>query len=189
MIVWKILFWIGMLGQIVIRWPYRNNGKAEKSQVHKDTTEQVLLTLLSLVLIPALIYTFSGWLDFANYTLPDWAAWLGVVMLAGSLYLFWRGHHDLAENWTPTLEIYAQHRLVTNGIYSTIRHPMYASQFLFAVAQLLFLQNWLAGPLMVIVFIPFYRLRVKAEEKMMLAAFGAEYTEYMKRTGGVLPKL
>jgi protein-S-isoprenylcysteine O-methyltransferase Ste14 len=40
-----------------------------------------------------------------------------------------------------------------------------------------------------LVFIPFYLLRIKAEEQMMLDSFGAQYQDYMKNTGGVLPKI
>jgi protein-S-isoprenylcysteine O-methyltransferase Ste14 len=56
-------------------------------------------------------------------------------------------------------------------------------------AQPLLLHNWIAGFLDLIVFIPFYLLRVKAEGKMMLDSFGLHYQEYMKTTGGVLPKM
>jgi protein-S-isoprenylcysteine O-methyltransferase Ste14 len=57
------------------------------------------------------------------------------------------------------------------------------------IAQPLLLQNWIAGFLNFLVFIPFYLLRVKAEEQMMLDSFGAQYQDYMKNTGRVLPKI
>ena len=66
---------------------------------------------------------------------------------------------------------------------------MYASQWLWVIAQPLLLQNWIAGFANLLVFIPFYLLRVRAEEKMMLDSFGTQYQEYMLKTGGVLPKL
>ncbi len=65
---------------------------------------------------------------------------------------------------------------------------MYASLALIAIAQSLLLQNWLAGPLNLIVFILFYIFRIPAEERMMLAAFGEPYREYMQQTGSILPK-
>jgi protein-S-isoprenylcysteine O-methyltransferase Ste14 len=188
MLVFKIVYWAGLVGQIVIRYPYRNNTKAEKSNTRESTTEKILLGLLSFALIPALIYTFTPWLDFANYSLPGWVGWLGVVILVGSLYVFWRAHTDLASNWSPTLEIYAKHTLVTKGIYGMIRHPMYASQLLFAIAQVLLWPNWIAGPIQLIIFIPFYLLRVRAEEIMMEEIFGEEYKQYEQRTGRVVPK-
>ena len=115
--------------------------------------------------------------------------WAGVVILAGALFVFIRAHRDLKANWSPSLEIFQGHSLVTGGIYAIIRHPMYASQWLWVIAQILLLQNWLAGPLNLVFFIPFYTLRVRAEEKMMLDTFGEDYRACMRQTGGVIPRL
>ncbi|HCB02542.1 MAG TPA: isoprenylcysteine carboxylmethyltransferase family protein, partial [Anaerolineae bacterium] len=105
-----------------------------------------------------------------------------------ALFIFWRAHVDLGLNWSPSLEIREKHELITKGIYKLIRHPMYASQWLWVIAQPLLLQNWVAGFLNLLIFIPFYFLRVQAEEKMMLDSFGEEYKNYMQKTGGVIPK-
>ena len=88
-------------------------------------------------------------------------------------------------NGSPTLEIFEEHVLVTNGIHGKIRHPMYASQWLWGFAQILLLQNWIAGP---IGFIPFYILRVPAGEKMMLDTFCDQYRDYVEKTGAVIPR-
>ena len=160
------------------------------SERRVTSQEQMLLGLLTLggFIVP-LIYAATNWLDFANYTLPAWAGWLGVVLTAAALFVFWRAHADLGLNWSPSLEIREKHELITRGIYGVIRHPMYASQWLLVIAQPLLLQNWIAGFLNFLVFIPFYLLRVKAEEQMMLDSFGMQYQEYMKNTGRVLPKI
>ncbi|HSK65647.1 MAG TPA: protein-S-isoprenylcysteine O-methyltransferase, partial [Anaerolineales bacterium] len=126
--------------------------------------------------------------DFADYTLPAWAGWLGVVLIAGAVFIFWRAHADLGLNWSPTLEIRERHELITGGIYAHIRHPMYASQWLWVLAQPLLLQNWIAGFLNLLVFVPFYFLRVREEERLMLEQFGDRYRSYMQRVGAVLPR-
>jgi len=51
------------------------------------------------------------------------------------------------------------------------------------------LQNWIAGPSMLAVFLPFYLLRVPHEERMLLAHFGEEYRSYVNRTGRIIPRL
>jgi protein-S-isoprenylcysteine O-methyltransferase Ste14 len=146
--------------------------------------------MLSVVMIVfPLIYSVTDWLDFADYTLPTWMGWLGVVLMACALFVFTRAHMDLKSNWSPSLEIFESHTLVTSGIYKYIRHPMYASQWIWVFAQILLLWNWVAGPLDLLFFIPFYILRVRAEEKMMLDTFGDQYREYMKKTGAVIPGL
>ena len=185
------VYFIALIIEIIIRVPLDRKRKQEKMSERRVTSqEQILLGLLSLGgLVAPLVYAATNWLDFANYTLPAWAGWLGVVLTTGALFVFWRAHADLGLNWSPSLEIREKHELITRGIYGLIRHPMYASQWLLVIAQPLLLQNWIAGFLNLLVFIPFYLLRVKAEEHMMLDSFGTQYQEYMKNTGGVLPKL
>ncbi len=187
--IFKIIYWLGVVGEIVIRAPYQNNAKAAKTDQRVTRTENILIFLLTvgLLLVP-LIYTFTNWLSFADYRLPAWLGWLGALIQVAGLYVFYRAHTDLKSNWSSSVEIYQGHTLVTDGIYRTVRHPMYASQLLMAVAQALLLPNWLAGPISLVVFAVFYRLRVPAEEQMMLDTFGDQYRAYLQTTGGVLPK-
>ncbi len=189
--IFKAIYFLALVIEMVIRAPLNKQRKAEKMSERRYTDqEQILLGLLLLGgLVAPLIYALTNWLDFANYTLPIWAGWLGVLITTGALFIFWRAHADLGINWSPTLEIREKHELITRGIYGIIRHPMYASQWLLVIAQPLLLQNWIAGFLNFLVFIPFYLLRVKAEEQMMLDSFGTQYQEYMNKTGGVLPKM
>jgi protein-S-isoprenylcysteine O-methyltransferase Ste14 len=81
------------------------------------------------------------------------------------------------------------HELVTTGIYTHIRHPMYAAHLLWAVAQPLLLHNWLAGPGALVFFVPFLLIRISREELTMLDAFGQEYRAYVNRTGRLIPPL
>ncbi|GAP16696.1 protein-S-isoprenylcysteine O-methyltransferase [Levilinea saccharolytica] len=191
MTFFKIAYWLGLFVEMGVRAPLRKTWKSSvKVDSRVSATEKILLGLLSVFMffLP-LVYALTPWLDFANYTLPGWMGWAGVVILAGALFVFIRAHRDLKANWSPSLEIFQEHSLVTGGIYGLIRHPMYASQWLWVIAQILLLQNWLAGPLDLVFFIPFYFLRVRAEEKMMLDTFGESYRAYMRQTGGVLPRL
>ena len=184
------IYFLALVIEMTIRAPLNKKRQQEKMSKRLVTTQEVTLLLLLLsgtVIIP-IIYAATNWLDFANYPLPVWAGWLGVVIGAAGLFVFWRAHADLGVNWSPTLEIREKHELITRGIYGVIRHPMYASQWLLVIAQPLLLQNWIAGFLNLLVFIPFYMLRVKAEEQLMIEQFGEQYRAYMRNVGAVLPK-
>jgi protein-S-isoprenylcysteine O-methyltransferase Ste14 len=188
-ILYKLAYWAGLIAQVVIRYPYQQTAKAGLKTVQRvSRTENILLVLLTLFagLIP-LVYSLTHWLDFANYHLPIWLGVFGLLLLVFSLFAFWRAHFDLKANWSPSLEIRLNHTLVTDGIYRLVRHPMYLSQLLWALAQILLMQNWLAEPINLLFFIPFYFLRSRAEEKMMLDRFGDQYRVYMQNTGGIFP--
>lgn len=188
--VFAVIYFVALVLEIIIRIPLNTKRKQEKMSEQRITRqERTLLGLLwlGMFLVP-IIYAATNWLDFANYTLPSWAGWLGALLIASAVFVFWRAHADLGLNWSPSLEIREKHELITRGIYGVIRHPMYASQWLWVVAQPLLLQNWIAGFLNLLVFIPFYFLRVKAEEQMMMEKFGDQYHTYIQKVGAVFPK-
>ena len=111
-----------------------------------DGLERALLVIVfaGCILLPV-IYLATDWLAFADYRLPDWIAMAGSATMVAALWLFWRSHSDLGRNWSRSLELRTDHRLIRSGVYRTIRHPMYAAILLFGLAQGLLLQNWLAG--------------------------------------------
>lgn len=190
----KIFIWIYFIGiviEMIIRAPLNRQRRAQKMTERRITSQETMILFLLLIgmFIVPIIHATTGWLNFANYTLPAWAGWLGVVILAAALIVFWRAHADLGANWSPTLEIREKHELITRGIYGVIRHPMYASQWLWVIAQPLLLQNWIAGWLNFLIFIVFYAVRVNAEEQLMIEQFGDEYRTYMQKVGAVFPRL
>ncbi|NJN83354.1 MAG: isoprenylcysteine carboxylmethyltransferase family protein [Caldilineaceae bacterium] len=135
-----------------------------------------------------LLYLLTGWLAFADYTLPTWAGWIGVVLFTAGVWLLWRSHVDLGDNWSGSLEVRQAHTLVIWGVYRHIRHPMYAAHILWAMGQPLLIQNWLAGWLALFAIVPLVILRIPVEEELMLNRFGAHYAAYSKQTGRLLPK-
>jgi len=188
--IFTAIYFVAIVIEMIVRAPLNKKRKQEKMSERRVTSQEKTslgLLFLAMFLVP-IIYAASDWLDFANYQLPAWAGWLGVLLLAGAVFVFWRAHADLGLNWSPTLEIREKHELITRGIYAVIRHPMYASQWLWVIAQPLLLQNWIAGWLDLLVFVLFYFLRVRAEEQLMLEQFGDEYRAYIQKVGGVLPK-
>jgi protein-S-isoprenylcysteine O-methyltransferase Ste14 len=191
----KILFLIGLILEEVIRYPHRMRNKHDIQQKriadNRVTGTNFLLDMLAFTgmeIIP-IIYIFATWLDFADYRLPAWAGWIGAAIFVVALWLLWRSHADLGRNWSPTLQIMKEHMLVTQGVYRTIRHPMYAAIWLMGIAQALMLWNWIAGLAALVCFLPVYLLRASREEQMMLDHFGEEYRSYMNRTGRVIPRL
>ena len=189
--IFTAIYFAAILIEMAIRAPLNKRRKQLKMTERRVTTQEKTLLgflFLGMFFVP-ILYAVSNWLDFANYSLPAWAGWLGVILIAGAVFVFWRAHADLGLNWSPTLEIREKHELITRGIYSYLRHPMYASQWLWVFAQPLLLQNWIAGFINLLVFVPFYFLRVRQEEQLMLEQFGDQYRSYMQKVGAVLPKL
>ncbi|MFQ5857014.1 MAG: protein-S-isoprenylcysteine O-methyltransferase [Anaerolineae bacterium] len=193
--IFEIIFLSGWIVAEIIRFPHRMRNKQERrqkkiSESHTTAADALLdiLAFVGLQVLP-LVYVVSTWLDFADYSLPAWVGWTGAGVFVLSLLLLWRAHADLGRSWSPTLEIAQEHKLVTRGVYHYIRHLIYASVWLWGVAQALLVQNWLAGLGGLLFFFPVYLIRVPREEQMMLEHFGEDYRLYMNRTGRVIPLL
>ncbi|MDP6439343.1 MAG: protein-S-isoprenylcysteine O-methyltransferase [Candidatus Brocadiia bacterium] len=189
--VFEAFYAVGFIGGSVIRAIYtRHHRQSRAADDRKTALDMALITFAAVgLLIAPLAYLLTPWLDFANYRLPTWAGWLGVAVFAAALWLLWRSHIDLGRNWSPTLQIREEHSLVTRGVFRHIRHPMYAAHCLWGIAQVLLLQNWIAGPALLVCCLPGYLHRVPEEEQMMLEHFGEEYRLYMDRTGRMIPRL
>lgn len=128
------------------------------------------------------------WMLWSYITLPSWISWIGVVIGILSIpYLLWV-QRTLDLYWTLSLEIKEEHKLITSGPYSRMRHPMYSSHFLWNIALFLISLNLLLLTIYIIA-IPLTYLRMFKEENMMMEQFGEEYEGYMKRTGRVFPRL
>jgi protein-S-isoprenylcysteine O-methyltransferase Ste14 len=162
----------------------------EKGVRRIDAVEKVLLVFVAVgnFILPVL-YLFTPFLAFADYRLPAFVPWCGSATMVAALWLFWRSHSDLGLNWSAFLEMRKDHQLIRQGVYRSIRHPMYVSIFLFGVAQALMLQNWVAGLSGLVTFVPLYLVRTPREERMMREWFGEEYQDYVRQTGRIIPRL
>jgi protein-S-isoprenylcysteine O-methyltransferase Ste14 len=117
---------------------------------------------------------------------PDWLRWAGFGLGMASIGLFAWSHTVLGRFWSSYLQLRSGHRLMSDGPYSRVRHPMYSAIVGWIMSLGLVAPNWL-GFVFAALSAVHFRLRVHGEEKMMLQQFGGEYREYMKRTGRFLP--
>ena len=188
---WNVVFLAGFIVYVGIRGVFERRTRGiEKTVSRMDARERILLLFVGVgsLLLP-ILYLFTPWLAFADYRLPVAAPWCGTGILGFAIWLFWRSHADLGQNWSVTLELRKGHQLVHHGVYRVVRHPMYASILLWDVAQGLLLQNWLAGWSALVMFAVLYAVRTPREEQMMCEAFGQEYRDYMHRTGRIFPRM
>jgi len=188
---WNIVFLAGFIVYASIRHVFERRTKGIEKGVRRiDATEKILLVFVAVgnFILPVL-YLFTPFLAFADYRLPAFVPWCGSAIMLAALWLFWRSHSDLGLNWSAFLEMRKDHQLIRQGVYRSIRHPMYVAIFLFGVAQALMLQNWVAGLSALVTFVPLYFVRTPREERMMRDWFGEEYQDYVRQTGRIIPRL
>ncbi|MGZ9105278.1 MAG: protein-S-isoprenylcysteine O-methyltransferase, partial [Rhodoplanes sp.] len=126
-----------MVGWYVIRFRYaRRSRRTPVTRSARGRLETILLTisLTGLGIVP-FIYVATEFPAFADYAFQPALAWLGLFFAIAALVMFRLTHKALGRNWSISLELRQDHRLITEGVYRHVRHPMYTAFWLWAVAQ------------------------------------------------------
>lgn len=190
-LVAKLLHGLCMVAWWVIRRPFAR--KSKRNVLLRDAMDLrektlLLISLTGLGLIP-LAYIATGFPKALDQGFSPLRAVAGLLVFVAALVLFHATHKALGRNWSVTLAVRAEHSLVTGGVYRFVRHPLYTAFWMWAIAQALTLQNWVAGPAGIIGFGLLYLLRVGREEALMRETFGTAWDDYAARTPRVIPFL
>jgi protein-S-isoprenylcysteine O-methyltransferase Ste14 len=188
--IFKLIYGLLLLMSGVIRgWHVMRCRKLKKVVAEKQLKIKIVVSLayIGMSIIP-LIHIFSNWFTSCNLALPLWARIVGAVGFALTILLYWWTHKVLGKHWSNVLVIKEEHKLITEGPYKYVRHPMYTTFWMWVIFQGLLLANWLVWIVGIGTWSLAYFTRIEHEEQMMLEQFGQEYKDYMKKTGRLLPK-
>lgn len=128
-------------------------------------------------------------LSWAVYSLPDWARWIGAVLVVASLPLVYWVQWALGDNFSTRLHVREAHTLVTHGPYRWVRPPMYSVFYMQSIGFCLLTANWFIGGIYFLGLTVIVLTRTHNEEAAMLEKFGDDYRRYMAGTGRFLPKI
>jgi protein-S-isoprenylcysteine O-methyltransferase Ste14 len=142
---------------------------------------------LILWLSPLVYLINPPWMAWSKVGLPEWLRWLGVGVGILCVFLIYWLFRSIGSSITPTSATRKEHKLVTNGIYRYVRHPLYTIGSSFIISFGLMADNWFIAVLGILALIAM-AIRTPKEEANLIEKFGDEYREYMKRTGRFLPK-
>jgi protein-S-isoprenylcysteine O-methyltransferase Ste14 len=93
----------------------------------------------------------------------------------------------LGRNLTPFPQPRTGAELVQHGIYTRVRHPLYAGVMTVALGWALIWQS-VPSLLAALVLVPFFHAKTRREERWLCARF-PDYADYMKRVPRFVPRL
>jgi protein-S-isoprenylcysteine O-methyltransferase Ste14 len=160
----------------------RSTGKNRRRPI-----ETVLLALVAVGYLVPFIWVATPFLAFASYDLRPVLFVAGILCFVFGLWLLHQSHVDLGTNWSITLELRDDHKLITRGVYRHVQHPMYAALLLYSAGQALVVPNWIAGPSYLIALVILVAFRLGPEERMMRKKFGRDYDAYVSQTKRLVP--
>lgn len=138
---------------------------------------QILVTVVGIVL------SCLGYFDFGNIKVLDIPLKIiGVVLIIFGVYLY------LSANFqSRVFDNITENKLVTTGVYSIVRNPIY-SAFLLACTGAVCIANNVVLFVIPVLCWAFMTIVLKlSEEKWLKNLYGDEYTKYCKRVNRCIP--
>ena len=163
-----------------------------ESSLKKEDDKRYMLVIFALWAIPALLVLCNIDLFLAERFENPLAlralglilSIVGVSMLLYSIYSF--GFLRTARI-PEVFPVKYERKLIKEGIYSIIRHPIYLSELCIIMGNFL-----ISGVLSLLLFFLIWILilphLLRWEEEELIQRFGEEYIEYKRKVGGIIPR-
>lgn len=135
----------------------------------------LLLSILTYLVRP-------GWMAWSQVALPVALRWAGAVLATASAPLLVWTLAALGPNVSETVLTKESHRLVVEGPYRWVRHPLYAAAGLWLLGLALLMANLFFFALVVVALALMWLVIVPREEEELIKRFGDAYRSYRSRT-------
>ena len=187
-IVINLIVFVGIILIIMSATISFIENKDKKSiKIKKFTPITTFLIILFFFLIYFIIDDEIGIFHVKNIFLGYFIQIAGLIIFSLSVTFHISAKIALGRNWSNKVLVYKDHKLIKNGVYSLVRHPIYASMIWALIGIGFIYLNYIVILLDFIIFAPAMYYRAKQEEKLLANRF-KEYSKYIKDVPMFLPK-
>lgn len=138
---------------------------------------QIVITIIGIIL------SYQGYVDFGKVEILNIPLKImGIGFIVFGIYLNYSAKHKskLFDNVT-------ENKLITTGIYSVVRNPVYSAVLLACTGAICIFNNPILFLIPIICW-AYITIFVKlTEEKWLVELYGQEYTEYCKKVNRCIP--
>lgn len=133
-------------------------------------------------IVPLLLsFTFLSIFFWFNNFQQTWIYFTGLVINILGLFIWWSAKITLAEKWYPGWGQPKIKKLVTRGVYSKIRHPLYWG-INFTLIGLCLIRLNIFLIILSLLIIAYFFWRMDIETKFLIKTLGKKYLDYKKKT-------
>lgn len=178
--IWAVFIAVWLIGA------FKNKPVQQRESVSSRLSYTALVIVGFYVVFS--VDTVQPWMRLHLFPASRAAEILGVVMTAAGIgFAIWARVY-LGGNWSGAVTVKVGHQLVRTGPYRWVRHPIYTGLILALMGTALE-RRQLRGLIAVALVYVGFKMKSKIEERTMTETFGAEYTDYSRSTGAIVPKL
>jgi protein-S-isoprenylcysteine O-methyltransferase Ste14 len=112
---------------------------------------------------------------------------IGFVIAATGIALTIAAQLSMGDSWRIGVDPSERTELVTDGIFGTVRNPIFTAMVLAAVGLALLVPNWWSFAAVVVLVVGLELQVRRVEEPHLRSAHGASYEQYRHRTGRFVP--
>ena len=139
--------------------------------------------VMVVITVSGIVLSCSGYVDFGKIGVLNIPLKIvGIVLMAFSVYLFYGAHYK-----ARLFDNVAENKLVTTGVYSIVRNPVYSAFLLFCTGAVCIANNVSLFVIPVICWAFMTVVLKLSEEKWLKVLYGDEYVQYCKRVNRCIP--
>jgi protein-S-isoprenylcysteine O-methyltransferase Ste14 len=178
-----IVIWIvyALWGALIVYLTVAAFGANRDTEQHLSQSLGLMFAIIAAFLLPHLPA-----FDFVNYApVRPVLSVIGILICLAGMALLVAARQALGPNWSQTVSAKEGHELVMSGPYRYVRHPMYTGGLIAALGSAIVV----GGPFVFLLLLlgSLFLWRVRAEDRLMVEQFPAEYPAYMQRTKALIP--
>jgi protein-S-isoprenylcysteine O-methyltransferase Ste14 len=125
--------------------------------------------------------------DFWSRPPAAWRTVLSIGCFAVAIVLIWTAIRALGRQWRIDAGLNPDHELVRSGPYRGVRHPIYASMLCMLCGTGLLVAPLPILAVSIAVFLTGTEIRVRVEDSLLAARFGAGFRSYQAAVSAYIP--
>lgn len=194
-----LLEWIRLVAAVVtasaaavvaaaVAFNFFEAGRARRAPEYRQRSAVATGTMAAFfVTLWALLRFGVGAVSVHRPLLSAFLGLLGALMVVAGAVVNVAGRAHLGGGWANQVTVYVDHRLVTDGVFGLVRHPLYGSLVWMALGAAIEFTNPIAALAVALVFVPMMVFRARQEERALEVRF-PEYAGYRQRVGMLFPR-
>ena len=145
-------------------------------KTYKMISAMAFITIIVNAFFPAIIKYFVA----IDYLQSNVLAWIGMVLLHLAFVLIVIAQRNMASEWRIGIDNENEVKLVTRGLFSVSRNPIFLAVILLFIGLFLVMPNMVTA-IILVAGILVIQIQVRLEEEFLLITLGDEYKRYMGR--------